>query len=167
MSLERGGIGAIFKMCLDLERRQGSSSLVRVGGSFLALGKSTKMDARYSPLGPNRDCSSRQNQRAGAANKVAVVKSVINSSIARTEVKPLPSNLHGVHGEINDEVSFVLAFPIFKTDGSIWGTIDFDAGNETGKRLLETEVSDATMFQLSQHLKVILSLPEELKAENA
>lgn len=104
---------------------------------------------------------------AEVAQKVAVVKSVINSSIARTEVNPLPHNLKGMHGEVTDELSFVLAVPIFKTDGSIWGTIDFDAGNDTGKKLLETEVSDAAMFQLSQHLKVILSLPEEIRAEHA
>jgi len=104
---------------------------------------------------------------AEVAQKVAVVKSVIYSSIARIEVNPLPHDLEGVHGEVTVELSFVLAVPIYKTDGSIWGTIDFDAGNDTGKKLLETEVSDAAMFQLSQHLKVILSLPEEIRAGNA
>jgi len=99
---------------------------------------------------------------AEVAQKVAVVKSVINSSISRTQVTPLPNDLKGVYGEVSDEISFVLAVPIYKTDGNIWGTIDFDAGNETGKKLLESEVSDAAMFQLSQHLKIILSLPEEI-----
>jgi hypothetical protein len=42
--------------------------------------------------------------------------------------------------------------------GVFGGTVDFDAGNEKGKELLLTEVSDAAMFQLAQHLQLILSL---------
>lgn len=97
---------------------------------------------------------------AEVAQKVAVVRAVIDRAITRTEVRPLPQGSKGVHGTVSGELSFVLAVPIYQLDGSVWGTIDFDAGNEIGKKLLATEVSDAAMFQLSQHLKAILSLPE-------
>lgn len=104
---------------------------------------------------------------AEVAQKVVVVESVINSSIAKTQVMPLPDNMKGVHGEVAVDLSFVLAVPIYRIDGNIWGTIDFDAGNEAGKKLLESENSDAAMFRLSQQLRAILSLPEEIGEENA
>jgi hypothetical protein len=97
---------------------------------------------------------------ANVAQEVAVVRAVVDGAIAKTEVRPLPSGFKGVHGEISKELSFVLAAPIYKKDGTVWGTIDFDAGNEKGKKLLDTEVSLAAIFQLAQHLKMILSLPD-------
>lgn len=99
------------------------------------------------------------------AKRVAVVRAVIDASITRTEVKPLPPDFKGLYGEIADDLSFVLAAPIYTHKGEIWGTTDFDAGNEIGKQLLSSEVSDAAMYQLSQHLKQILSLPEALSPE--
>ena len=97
---------------------------------------------------------------AEIANRVAVVKAVINEEICRTEVEPLPNNLKGVTGQVSKELNFVLAAPIRNDDGSIYGVVDFDAGNEVGKSLLKTDVSDAVMYQLAQHVRVICSLPE-------
>ncbi|GAB6042889.1 TIR domain-containing protein [Endothiovibrio diazotrophicus] len=92
------------------------------------------------------------------AEKVAVVRAVVNEEITRTEVSPLPEHIEKDSGDVSDELNFVLASPIFNQDGSIWGTVDFDASSENGKQLLNTEVSDAAMYQLSQHLKHIFSL---------
>jgi len=93
------------------------------------------------------------------AQRVAVVRSVIDGRICRTKVEPLPQDLPGYSGKVSDDVRFVLAAPIHARDGDVWGTVDFDAGNEVGQALLSNEVSDATMFQLAQHLQIIFSLP--------
>lgn len=92
------------------------------------------------------------------AKKVAVVRAVIDESICRTEVEPLPKNFKGVAGDVSDDLSFVVAAPITKKDGSIWGTVDFDTATESGKLILSTEESNALMFQLAQHIRVIFSL---------
>ena len=60
--------------------------------------------------------------------------------------------------EMSKELSFVLAAPIRNSDGTLWGIVDFDAGNEVGVSLLKTDVSDAVMYQLAQHVSVICSL---------
>jgi len=62
---------------------------------------------------------------------------------------------------VSDELSFVLAAPIHKEDGEVWGTVDFDTETPVGRELLSTEVSDVVMFQLANHLKSIVSLPAE------
>ena len=90
--------------------------------------------------------------------KVAVVRAVINEEITRTKVAPLPDSLEQSSGGVAEDVSFVLAAPIYKDDGSIWGCVDFDASTAQAETFLSTEVSDATMFQLAQHLKIIFSL---------
>jgi hypothetical protein len=92
------------------------------------------------------------------AKKVAVVRAVINEEITRTKVSPLPDALERATGGVSEDISFVLAAPIFKENGSIWGSVDFDASSEVAETFLSTEVSDATMFQLAQHLKIIFSL---------
>lgn len=92
------------------------------------------------------------------AEKVAVVRAVINEEVTRTKVSPLPDSLERETGAVSADLSFVLAAPIFKDDGSIWGCVDFDASSAEAEKFLSTEVSDATMFQLAQHLKIIFSL---------
>ncbi len=64
-----------------------------------------------------------------------------------------------MRGEISSELSFVLAAPIFNEDGSVWGTVDFDASTEAAQAFLSDEVSDAAVFQLARHLQIIFSLP--------
>ncbi len=96
--------------------------------------------------------------RADLADQVAVVRAAVNDTIARIEVGPISDNLEGVHGDVQEGLKFVLACPIYDADQSIWGVVDFDAATEEGKALLRTEVSDAVMFQLAKHIRVVFSL---------
>jgi hypothetical protein len=91
---------------------------------------------------------------------VAVVRAVVDGKICRTKVKPLPQDFEGAQGEVSEDLKFVLAAPIFTPDRQVWGTVDFDAGNEVGEALLRTDISDAAMYQLAQHLQIIFGLPE-------
>lgn len=99
---------------------------------------------------------------SGVAKDVAVVQAAIDERITRTKVKPLPAYMKKVTGEISDELTFVVAAPIRRADGSIWGIVDFDAGSDKGKNLLLTEVADAALFQLALHLQVIFSLSADV-----
>ena len=98
--------------------------------------------------------------RTDLADRIAVVKSVVNGAIARTEVAPLSDDAEGVSGEIEKDLKFVLACPIYDADKSIWGVIDFDASTDDGRALLQTEVSDAVMFQLAKHIQVVFALAD-------
>jgi hypothetical protein len=91
--------------------------------------------------------------------RVAIVRAVVDEKICRTKVEPLPANLPGYTGKVSDDLRFVLAAPIRTKQGDIWGTVDFDAGNDVGEALLSNEVCDAAMFQLAQHLQIIFSVP--------
>lgn len=94
------------------------------------------------------------------AEKVAVVRAVIDERICRTEVRTMPKGTHGVTGDVADNLRFVLAAPIKRNDGTIWGTIDFDAASPEGQELLSTEVSNSVMYQVACHLQVIFSLSD-------
>lgn len=95
---------------------------------------------------------------SGVAMDVAVVQAAIDEKITRSKVKPLPAHMKRVTGEVEDKVEFVLAAPIRKADGSIWGIVDFDADSDKGRNLLLTQVADAALFQLALHLQVIFSM---------
>lgn len=95
------------------------------------------------------------------AKRVAVVRAAIDETICRTPVRPLPKGLPGVTGDVSDDLSFVLAAPIRRNEGGIWGTVDFDTASDRGQALLLTEVSNQVMFQLARHLQVIFSLANE------
>lgn len=90
--------------------------------------------------------------------RVAVVRAALDEAICRTEVQPIPEKAVGIVGDVSDDLTFVLAAPIKAQDGSVWGTVDFDAATAEGKALLSTEVSNAVMYQLAQHLQIIFSL---------
>lgn len=92
------------------------------------------------------------------AKRVAVVRAVISEQVTRTKISPLPGALERSSGEVAEDLSFVLAVPIFNDDSSVWGVVDFDALSPEAEMILSTKVSDAIMFQLAQHLKIILSL---------
>ncbi len=92
------------------------------------------------------------------AKKVAVVRAALDDRICRTVVEPLPAELRGVAGDVSDDLTFVLAAPIQDSKGVVWGTVDLDAASEAGRALLQTEVSNAVMFQLAKHLSVIFGL---------
>lgn len=93
--------------------------------------------------------------------RVAVVRAAVRRETARAEVEPLPDDFLKESGYVAPDLAFVLAAPIVNPDGSLWGTVDFDTTSAKGKALLNTEVSDAAMYQLAQHLKMIFSLQSE------
>jgi predicted nucleotide-binding protein len=86
---------------------------------------------------------------------VAVVQAARENQIVRRAVDPLPPEL-GVT-TVDPELRFVLAVPIVDNSGNLLGVVDFDTANEIGMQLLNSEVSDATMYQLSKHIGHIFS----------
>lgn len=93
------------------------------------------------------------------ASEVAVVRCALSHKITRTPVLPLSNAVATeTEGGVAADLTFVLAAPILARDGSVWGTVDFDTSTDTGEALLSTEVSDAAMYQLSQHIQVIFRL---------
>lgn len=95
------------------------------------------------------------------ANEVSVVRAALDRQPCRTEINVNVQGMEGVSGEIDPDLTFVLAAPIFNPDGSVWGVVDFDSGNDVGKDLLKTTVSDTVMYILAEHLRLIFSLTEE------
>ena len=91
------------------------------------------------------------------ATDVGVVRCVLEEKITKAEVSPLDSA--EMRGQISDELTFVLAAPIFNPDGSVWGTVDFDASTPSGQALLSDELAEAAIFQLAQHLQAIIASP--------
>lgn len=98
--------------------------------------------------------------RPELVDKIVVVDAALNQKTCRTPVVPIPEKTDGVEGGIDPELNFVLATPILNKDKSLWGVVDFDSGNEIGKALLQTTVSDSVMFHLADHLRLIFSLAE-------
>lgn len=90
------------------------------------------------------------------AEKVAVVRAALRKKICRAAVRPLPDNTAGVIGDVADDLTYVLACPIFK-DGTVWGTVDFDAATEAGTELLRTEDANAAIFRIAKHLELVLA----------
>ncbi|MDQ3985863.1 MAG: hypothetical protein M3280_05125 [Actinomycetota bacterium] len=91
--------------------------------------------------------------------EIAVVRCAMTGKITRMRVEPLSGTaVDGTKGPVSEDVRFVLAAPILDADDRIWGTVDFDTSNTTGETLLSTEISEAAMFQLAQHLKVIFAI---------
>ncbi len=91
------------------------------------------------------------------ASRIAVVRAAIDRKITRTTVSPLPSTVEDHTGPVSDDLSFVIAAPIIAADGTVWGTVDFDAANDVGKQILASEVTDATMYQLSRLLQILVT----------
>lgn len=102
-----------------------------------------------------------------AAEDVAVVRCALDRRITRTRVAPLPDQLEeSASDTVDDDLTFVLAAPILDEDQQAWGTIDFDTSNELGKERLSTDLADAAIFQLSQHLQVIFGLLDKDEPES-
>jgi hypothetical protein len=64
--------------------------------------------------------------------------------------------IKGSAGKIKDDLKYVLAAPIRDKHGSIWGVVDFDASNEKGQALLQTELAGTVMLSLIRQLRFIL-----------
>jgi hypothetical protein len=103
------------------------------------------------------------------ADVVAVVRTALRAqtvkhdAVVYTTVSPIPEGLAGVIGDVDPDLKFVVAAPIFNQDGSVWGVVDFDASNDTGAELLKTEVSEQVMFQLTKMIEIILGLDNSVE----
>jgi len=95
---------------------------------------------------------------AEAAKTVAVVQCALEDRIVRTPVRPLPDTLSSDGGAVEPDLAYVLAAPIHDRNRAVWGTVDFDTSSRIGEERLSTPLADAAVFQLTQHLQVILSL---------
>jgi len=90
----------------------------------------------------------------------AVVRAVKEKDVCLQYVDPISQNEVAVTVPVSPSIACVLAAPIYRRDKSIWGIVDFDASTKNGCDLLRTPVAKSTLFQLSQHLKLILSLEQ-------
>jgi predicted nucleotide-binding protein len=99
------------------------------------------------------------------ATEVIVVRCFRDRQISRTareeegqggNVHSLAEDFKGVAGKINPDLRYVLAAPIRNEDGSIWGVVDFDASNEIGTRLLQTNLARTVMTSLVRQLRFVL-----------
>lgn len=88
-----------------------------------------------------------------AAKDVAVVRAFKERKPIRTPIEPHP---HGLHGNIDQNISYVLATPILNEDKTVWGCVDFDASNKTGVVLLSSSISDTVMLNLARLLSFVL-----------
>ena len=94
------------------------------------------------------------------ADSVVAVKAFINEEICRERVSPLPADLPGVSGRVDEQLRYVLVAPIYDKDKTaVWDTVDFDTNTDKGEALLSNEVSDAAMFHLAAHLRLFLTFP--------
>jgi hypothetical protein len=103
--------------------------------------------------------------RRELADRVAIVRAYFDAEPARTAVSVLSEEAAGVKGEVSDQLTFVLAVPIFddRLRNKIWGVVDLDSSNEIGRSLLSTTVSDNVMWHLAEHLRLLFSLVETKK----
>jgi hypothetical protein len=101
------------------------------------------------------------------AEKIIVVRCYIGDQAAWTEatgpqpkgdhVSPLPEGFSGAQGPIKPTLNYVLAAPIRKEDGSLWGVVDLDASNDEGRARLANTYSKTVMLRLAEHLAPLLS----------
>lgn len=88
----------------------------------------------------------------------AVARAVKEKEVCLQDVDPVSQNEIAARVLVSPSISCVLAAPIYRRDKSIWGIVDFDASTKEGGELLRNPVAKSTLYQLSQHLKLILSL---------
>jgi hypothetical protein len=90
------------------------------------------------------------------AKQVAVVRAALKRTTCRTAVRPLKQDAPGIVGDVEDELSFVLACPLFAPDNTVWGTVDFDTSTPEGEQLLRTDDAAQAIFRIAKHLEIIL-----------
>ncbi len=66
------------------------------------------------------------------------------------------TSIGGTAVRIKPGLKYVLAAPIRNEVGSIWGVVDFDASNEIGRELLQTDFAATVMISLVRLLRFIL-----------
>jgi Predicted nucleotide-binding protein containing TIR-like domain len=95
--------------------------------------------------------------------QVAVVKAFRQKKVCSSPISVLPENLEGVKGEVEDDLCFVLAAPIMKPDGEVWGIVDFDASNKEGEYILRQHTSEVLLFELGNLLNCLLHQNEHME----
>ncbi|SFO75808.1 Predicted nucleotide-binding protein containing TIR-like domain-containing protein [Chitinophaga sp. YR627] len=80
--------------------------------------------------------------------QVAVVMAFKRRRVIGVAISVLPKHMEGVQGEVDANLCYVLAIPIFDAQGDVWGVIDFDASNSRGENILRRETTSDTLFQL-------------------
>ncbi|WP_420581603.1 hypothetical protein [Reichenbachiella sp.] len=96
-----------------------------------------------------------------SSREVAVVKSALNRKIEESEIKPISENLKlngEVVGDIDNQLTYVVAAPIYSSDNKIWGIVDFDTSSEVGMETLQKDSSKATMFKLASLLSTMFDI---------
>lgn len=91
----------------------------------------------------------------------ALVRAIRELDVCLQQVDPVSQTLIAANVPVSPSIACVLAAPIYNRDKSVWGIVDFDASTQSGCDLLRTPVAKSTLFQLSQHLKLILSLEQQ------
>ena len=101
-----------------------------------------------------------------SAQEITVVKSVLSKELEEMYIEPLSEDLLDselVRGDVESSLKYVLAIPIFKEDGTVWGIVDFDASTDIGVNTLRQPKSRETMLTLSQLLSKMFELEEEYR----
>jgi len=94
---------------------------------------------------------------AETANTIAVVQAFLDKQVTRKNLDVTGEGQPGVYGMISPKLKMVLASPIMSKDGTVWGTVDFDAATESGVHQLTSEMADATIHALAVHLTPLLA----------
>lgn len=91
------------------------------------------------------------------SKSVVVVRAALTRRISRAAVDPLPKDAHGVTGEVDADLKYIIAAPIMAGDNDIWGTVDFDSSTDEGARLLSREEASSAIYRFSKHLQIIFT----------
>ncbi len=89
--------------------------------------------------------------------QVAVVKAAVKKRVCAFSVEVLPENIAGVSGEIDHELSFIVAAPILSPEGKVWGTVDFDASSRETEEILRRPIVQHVLFELGKLLYPMLT----------
>jgi hypothetical protein len=94
---------------------------------------------------------------AETERQVAVVRSAKSRIPVGVSISVLPDNIDGVSGNIDKNLCFILAAPIFSPGGEVWGTVDFDASDWRGENILRRQTTEKLLLQLGKHLYKIFT----------
>ena len=89
--------------------------------------------------------------------QVAVVKAAVRKRVCAVSVSVLPEDIAGVSGEIDHDLSFIVAAPILSPEGKVWGTVDFDASSQETEEILRRPIVHHVLFELGKLLYPMLT----------
>jgi hypothetical protein len=87
--------------------------------------------------------------------QVAVVMAFKRKQAIGVSISVLPKYMEGVHGAVDNNLCYVLATPIYDSQGEVWGVVDFDASTPRGENILRRETTSDTLFQLGRLIYAI------------